>query len=346
MRARLIPLLSTSSALPGDFRKPAAHLEGSRDQWVDIARGIGIILVVWGHVLRANFTLINSPWAKAQDQLIYSFHMPLFFLLAGLFVWPNLARGRAKFLRGRWSAVIWPYLLWSLVSGLIALALSGYVNTPIHWHDLVSIPISPIEQYWFLYALLICQLACVTAYPSYIRLLVVGIAGYLSLNLIGGVWIGIRAFLYLPFVTVGVMGARKLNVVSTSSLTQIVALAGSGVFVLGVSLWKSAEFGPTYLLFLISGMGGSFACVGLAMFIARRWKAELLASLGRASLAIFVLHTIFSAGVRIALRLAGCAPSSAVSVASAFVLGLYLPWMIFQQVQSLGYSKALGVSGR
>lgn len=47
-----------------------------RENWVDIAKGIGIILVVMGHA--------NCP--EIPHGIIYSFHMPLFFFLSGLFI--------------------------------------------------------------------------------------------------------------------------------------------------------------------------------------------------------------------------------------------------------------------
>src|SRR3954451_22012656 len=49
-----------------------------RIEWIDRARGIGIILVVVGHAL-----LSTSTGAFARD-MIYAFHMPLFFFLSGL----------------------------------------------------------------------------------------------------------------------------------------------------------------------------------------------------------------------------------------------------------------------
>lgn len=45
-----------------------------RLSWVDVARGIGIILVIYGHTLGSS----------GHRYLIYSFHMPLFFFLSGL----------------------------------------------------------------------------------------------------------------------------------------------------------------------------------------------------------------------------------------------------------------------
>lgn len=42
-----------------------------REQYIDISKGIGILLVVLGH--------ITGPW----QELIYGFHMPFFFILSG-----------------------------------------------------------------------------------------------------------------------------------------------------------------------------------------------------------------------------------------------------------------------
>lgn len=54
-----------------------------RNQIVDVARGVGILLVALGH-----------NWIVGHDegplgQYIYSFHVLLFFFLAGLFINPD-----------------------------------------------------------------------------------------------------------------------------------------------------------------------------------------------------------------------------------------------------------------
>ena len=54
-----------------------------RVPYVDIAKGIGIILVVMGH---NDFALI-APFAH---KLIYSFHMPMFFFMSGMFFKPDI----------------------------------------------------------------------------------------------------------------------------------------------------------------------------------------------------------------------------------------------------------------
>ena len=44
-----------------------------RYTWIDCIKGIGIFLVVLGHIYKDNYI----------GQWIYSFHMPLFFMLSG-----------------------------------------------------------------------------------------------------------------------------------------------------------------------------------------------------------------------------------------------------------------------
>jgi len=73
----------------------------NRIQYIDIARGIGILLVVLGH---NDFALL-SPFVY---QVIYSFHMPLFFFLSGFFVNPSLPF--FEYFKKRFHSVLKPYL--------------------------------------------------------------------------------------------------------------------------------------------------------------------------------------------------------------------------------------------
>jgi polysaccharide biosynthesis protein PslL len=73
----------------------------NRIEYIDIARGIGILLVVMGH---NDFSLI-SPFAY---HVIYSFHMPLFFFLSGYFL--NASIPFLDFIKKRFHSLLKPYL--------------------------------------------------------------------------------------------------------------------------------------------------------------------------------------------------------------------------------------------
>lgn len=64
--------------------------EKNRNISLDVARGVGIILVVIGHTMSPVMT--GNTVMEAAYQILYVFHMPLFFLLAGL-VAPKLVGG-------------------------------------------------------------------------------------------------------------------------------------------------------------------------------------------------------------------------------------------------------------
>jgi fucose 4-O-acetylase-like acetyltransferase len=70
--------------------------------WVDAAKGIGILLVVLGH------NQINS-YTHLFHFLIYSFHMPLFFILAGMFLKPEQSFWTLT--KRRFLSTLRPYLL-------------------------------------------------------------------------------------------------------------------------------------------------------------------------------------------------------------------------------------------
>ena len=56
----------------------------NRNIAIDIAKGIGIILVVWGHVIQVSAGEGNFDyWGNSIFEIIYSFHMPLFIFLSG-----------------------------------------------------------------------------------------------------------------------------------------------------------------------------------------------------------------------------------------------------------------------
>ena len=60
----------------------------TRLAWMDAARGAGIVLVVLGHTERGLLNgelLVHVDEYAWLDNRIYAFHMPLFFLLSGIF---------------------------------------------------------------------------------------------------------------------------------------------------------------------------------------------------------------------------------------------------------------------
>jgi len=315
----------------------------SRQEWVDVARGVGIILVVYGHILRGNFNPKTRPaWASVQDAMIYSFHMPLFFVLAGLFLWPSIGRGRTNYLKDRWWTIAYPYLLWSLVCGLIEVVMSRFVNSPLGWVDIASIPIKPIEQFWFLYALFITQVVAALSFPSKLRLWVIAVAGVALVTVFGRLSIVHRAFYFLPYVALGVSAAGLMSrlAIAPPMLRVIVAVFAWLSFLV---LWAMGEDCLARNFALASA--GSLGVLAMAMLVPKGTAGNVLAELGRASLAIFALHTLFSAGTRIALQRVGVDRESVVSIVLSTVVGLS-PWLLWQWSRGTRFEYLIGFGSK
>ena len=92
-----------------------------RIEYIDIAKGIGILLVALAH---ADISLI-SPYLH---RFIYSFHMPLFFFLSGYFFNPEISFG--GLLKKRFNTILKPYFVTILIIYIASLSFTNmrFVN--------------------------------------------------------------------------------------------------------------------------------------------------------------------------------------------------------------------------
>src|SRR5260370_3014244 len=102
------PVVSTAGAIS---ERPlaaggTAKAKTSRISWVDHARGIAIMLVVYRHVvigLRRSGVAISDTMYNVQE-VFYNFRMPVFFILSGIFVAGSLRkRSRTEVFNDTWA---------------------------------------------------------------------------------------------------------------------------------------------------------------------------------------------------------------------------------------------------
>lgn len=78
-----------------------------RNNIIDIAKGIGIILVVFGH----NWIVVHKPGELFR--IIYSFHVPLFFFLSGIFL--KESESLKQLILSKADSLLKPYLVVSTI---------------------------------------------------------------------------------------------------------------------------------------------------------------------------------------------------------------------------------------
>lgn len=79
-----------------------------RIEYIDIAKGIGILLVYIGHCSK------GTPDISSLIEWIYAFHMPLFFFISGL-LFPNKKISAITFYRNKFASLVIPYILFSII---------------------------------------------------------------------------------------------------------------------------------------------------------------------------------------------------------------------------------------
>lgn len=320
----------------------------SRTSWIDAARGIGIILVVVAHVERGLIEAGLMPAAPAYliaDDAIYSFHMPVFFFIAGLFVAHGLKAGAAPFLGDKLKTIIWPYFLWSFLHVATVVVVGRDVNAPLDWHDLAAILWRPIAQYWFLYALFLCHLAIVLLWPRRTLLIIAALLGAIVSTIFGISNIILHALQEIPFVIAGLLlGPWLLAHVSRIRAFAPVLMVSAWMLFAAAFVVKSYCITNSHFLAITGYVAACAGIVGTlmaAMLVADR--SPWLCRIGQASMAIFVAHTFFSAGLRIGTQRLGLSVDPLLLLPVASAIGIGGPLLLYRWSGRHGISTLLGL---
>lgn len=133
--------------------------------WIDIAKGLAMLLVFYGHLGGAG----DNPWfpdLTGSIWVVYLFHMPLFFMLSGLTFNPN--KDFRTFFVSRFKRLVIPYFFFSIYAlGKILLLIiapsvvtgfhAGAMGTPLF--EIGNILLGNTNGLWFFLALFWGELA-------------------------------------------------------------------------------------------------------------------------------------------------------------------------------------------
>jgi fucose 4-O-acetylase-like acetyltransferase len=287
----------------------------TRANWVDYGKGLGIILVVYAHLLSSAYhggIKIPDHFFALSDSVIYGFHMPFFFFLSGLFVESSFRkRGAKDYLLDKFSRIAYPYIIWSILQVGVEVLFSSQTQQGATLSDLAAIAYRPWGQFWFLYALLLMHITYTifNAFKKYSNPLMLAAATILFFFPPTANIMALPGFCaHFIFFAVGIAFKNKiteienLNVPLWGVILFFAALIGSGYFIFEnliapVRLAESSH--PVYFLYL--SMLGIIACSVLAQYLARKNIAQFLQVLGTYSLQIYLVHMLAGVGIRMIL---------------------------------------------
>ncbi|MFD1421196.1 acyltransferase family protein [Lactiplantibacillus songbeiensis] len=310
-----------------------------RVNWVDSARGIAIILVVYGHALEGTFYSVgmNQQSYDWQHGIIYAFHMPLFFLISGFFIASWLKRQPAIALKQKAVALLIPYVIWSIIQGTFMILMKSKSVVSLGWKALLYIPIRPLDQFWFVYALFFAfilyyfifnYLGKSITISLFVSLFIVIVLSFIH------IWQFSNIGLALFFIALGAFIHERigLNYFSKSSVGIISTLLFLSIF----SIISILNYSLTLniIIKLILAVLGS---VSILVF-SNKFSTKFLTVLGKLSLEIYVAHWIFLAGSRFILIHFGLSQPYLL-IAVGTICGIIFPIILYQLLLNLHISK-------
>ena len=309
---------------------PARAAAPARDRAFDVARGIAILAIVTGHVLRgltsAELVPRTSPAVLEVDDAFYAFHLTIFAVLLGVFLRPGVEKhGPRAYIRSRIALFAYLYAVWTLLFGVTRrftdvaaqAAEEGVVAVEPEvvagrWDGFVGDRMNALlvadGPLWWLGFLVLVTVAGALVRPwrSRVRAAVSSVvvaAGSLLAWGWTGPWVFMEGLALLAFVWVGMLAGReRVAALTRSARARWVALVGIGAG--AAALWltdpmpPTSWMGPRTLWAFAWGVPTSVAlCLGvfaLSGSIGRRQVGRPLAFLGERSLEIFLAHIVLT----------------------------------------------------
>ncbi|MCW3465410.1 acyltransferase family protein [Chitinophaga nivalis] len=295
--------------------------------WIDYARAIAIILVLYRHIFeglsRAALSQETFAGLEHANIIFYSFRMPLFFILSGAFIAKSLQRkGVAALIRNKFDVLFYPYVLWATLQITIQLLLSHFVNASRSLIDYTYIFTYPrnVDQFWYLLALFNVSVLYIFT-RARLRLsiywqLALGIAMYLYSDYLSvqhtdvGLLYDILHF-YVFFALGDFIGHQLLDEKNTARFSSWwLFLSLLPVFVAGQYYFLQKNLAMENHLFVEHHQPLLFAAIAISgcafiynvSFILQRYQVlKFLRVIGHHSLYIYLTHVLIASATRILL---------------------------------------------
>ena len=271
-------------------------MKKERIEWIDQVRGFAILLVVLGHVI-GGLDQIGGGIENEVRMAIYSFHMPLFFMVSGLLA-KDLSRLSAKesrkYVIKQIIALYVPYLIWGYIFWLVKYFIySGNEQTTLVEGLRIPIDRSAWIPGWFLLALLVIRIIDLIIDKTCLASPVFQIAMWSIICVIGymthldAISLGFRYGIYYE-------SGKFFNARYKKEYTPVLLM----LFFVGFILFDSSLI--NHLSEIIMAIGICFPI--LFIFESSDSQLSILNKFGKNSMIIYVMQAYFTIPARIILQ--------------------------------------------
>ena len=305
--------------------------------WADAAKGVSILLVVFGHAVLAVDQ--DLPLGDAVTELLWEsltlVRMPTFFLISGMLAARTLERDRRSFIDRTILQLVWVFLVWNGLQALARLTVGELASTEIATWKLALFPVYPLHVNWFIWALLIYYVVmrALRSLPAALLLTLATLLFATEFEIAHPIN---RTLHYFVFFAAGVMLSGQLPaLIGRIGLLQTLLL---GTALAPVSLlWVALPTLDVPLIEAAFTIVGIMAVLGCCAQIAGTAAGSALAWLGGRTLPVFVAHYPIVAATREAALAVGLTESPALLIALCTMAGIALPLVGHALAPRLGF---------
>ena len=280
---------------------------------VDYIKGIAILLVCIGHAATPSF-LPRPHTYEYVVQAIYSFHMPLFFLISGFLSYKiidiNLKNNYIEFIKKKLYRICIPFLTISFITNLIVITLKILINDPLSTNailDMIKIIFLYPENgimgaLWFLYTLFIINIISpiLVKFPLKIVIILAFLLNIFVPNNIYFLSIS-RVCFFLVYFLIGIYFRKfyynSINLKNINIFNKILILCVCIISIIFYSYIVTNEINISkYFINILSFLCGLFGMVIMIAFIKKIESlkiSSLLSFLGKHSMDIYILSWFF-----------------------------------------------------
>lgn len=282
-----------------------------RDEMADSLKGYACLLVVFGHVImgiRKAGGVGFPSWALLLERFIWTYHVSLFMFLSGYVYRLNggwrSKQSRSRFILHKLLNLGVPYFAFATIYICINSFAPG-VNTKFALSDILTLWKSAPAQYWFIYALFVL-FTLYTVLSGSMR------DGEIMLALLLAQYVAPAFGVTFGSFSSGISMSLAFGLGAISPYLWVdrqkapVKLAIIAFHIACAGILTYAGFNELFMIDKVEQVLGIAASVALISLLTGYQPVKrFLLFICRASFPIYLMHTIFTAGVRIALNRVG-----------------------------------------
>jgi len=288
-----------------------------REIWIDYLKAITIIMVIIGHCLdgylKAGMFPESATAFSVMRCFIYSYHMPLFFVISGYTFSIAYTDARNELSTGKFVKQLLNlfllYFIWAIVLWVIKMLTSSVVNTQYGITDLKRMFVVPLGNYWYLYVLTILYFLTgifkTYKWNKLILFMATFIMAILSLGLHNaGVlhYTPHRVIYNLFFFSTGIVLCKNRNLIKNKAIFIIMSITACAIweiaFFMKIDVTRIAITGP------ILALAMSMIFIYLISYM-DNYKNKFLEKCGKNCIYIYIVHFYMTSGNRVFLPMIG-----------------------------------------